>query len=170
MQTTYATQRDEIQLAVLTIGGEKYALDIMSIKEILRYQPITRIPKAPAFVEGVINLRGLVIPIVDMRRRLEVEVSPPTRKTRIVIANLGGKNVGLLVDEVHEVVRVSRADIGPAPSLARGIGSEYLKGVVKRKDELLLLLDFDRILSTEEKIRIAEIKAAKPAVGEVGPA
>jgi purine-binding chemotaxis protein CheW len=163
MKTETRATHDEIQLAVFKVAGDKYALDIMRIKEIQRYQPVTRIPKAPEFIEGVINLRGAVIPIVDMRKRLDLAVTEPTKKTRIVIANVSGKIVGILVDEVNEVVRVSRADIGAAPSIARGIGSEYILGVVKRKDELLLLLDFDRILTTEERVRIEEIKPAKGA-------
>lgn len=151
--------QDEMQLAVFKVAGDKYALDIMRIKEIQRYQTVTRIPKAPAFIEGVINLRGAVIPIVDMRKRLDLPVTEPTKKTRIVIANVSGKIVGILVDEVSEVVRVNRGDIGAAPSIARGIGSEYILGVVKRKDELLLMLDFDRILTTEERVRLGDLKS-----------
>ncbi len=175
MKTEYRSRHDEIQLAVLVVGGEKFALDIMRIMEIQRSQTITRMPKVPDFLEGVINLRGAVIPVVDMRKRLELTVTPTSRKTRIVIANVGGKIVGLLVDEVSEVIRVARSDIGPAPALTRGIGSEYIMGVVKRKDELLLLLDFERILSTEERVKIDEIKkrareTAQPAGEAVKPA
>ena len=158
MKNEIHNKHDEIQLAVLNVGGEKYALDIMRIREIQRHQSITRIPKVPDFIEGIINLRGAVIPIVDMRKRLDLAVTEPTRKTRIVIANVVNKIVGLLVDEVKEVVRVNRGDIGAAPSLTRGIGAEYIMGVVKQKDDLLLLLDFDRILSTEERVRIDEVK------------
>lgn len=166
MKTDNRTAQEEIQLAVFKVAGEKYALDIMRIKEIQRFQTVTRIPKAPAFIEGVINLRGAVIPIVDMRKRLDLEVTEPTKKTRIVIANVTGKIVGILVDEVNEVIRVSRSDIGAAPALARGIGSEYIVGVVKRKDELLLLLDFDKILTTEEKVRISDIKGKSLTAGQ----
>jgi purine-binding chemotaxis protein CheW len=162
MKIDNRAQHEETQLAVFKVAGEKYALDIMRIKEIQRFQAVTRIPKAPEFIEGVINLRGAVIPIVDMRKRLDLAITEPTKKTRIVIANVGGKIVGILVDEVKEVNRVNRSDIGAAPALARGIGSEYIVGVVKRKDELLLLLDFDRILTTEERVRIAEIKGKVP--------
>ncbi len=158
MRKEFRARQDETQLAVLMVGGEKYALDIMRIKEIQRYQAITRMPKVPDFVEGVIHLRGLVIPIVDMRKRLDLPVTEPTRKTRIVIANISGKIVGLLVDEVNEVIRVSRQDIGAAPSLTRGIGAEYINGVVKRNDELLLMLDYERILSTEERVRIEGVR------------
>jgi purine-binding chemotaxis protein CheW len=169
MKNDARLHHDEVQLAVLKVAGEKYALDIMRIKEIQRYQQVTRIPKAPEFIEGVINLRGTVIPIVDMRKRLDLTVAEPTKKTRIVIANVAGKIVGILVDEVNEVVRVNRGDIGMAPAIARGIGSEYITGVVKRKDELLLLLDFDKILTTEERVRIAEIKAKAAAAAQEAP-
>ncbi len=165
MKTDNRVAQEEVQLAVFKVAGEKYALDIMRIKEIQRFQAVTRIPKAPEFIEGVINLRGAVIPIVDMRKRLDLVVTEPTKKTRIVIANVSGKIVGILVDEVNEVIRVSRSDIGAAPALARGIGSEYIVGVVKRKDELLLLLDFDKILTTEERVRISEIKGKSPTAG-----
>ncbi len=166
MKTDNRVAQEEIQLAVFKVAGEKYALDIMRIKEIQRFQAVTRIPKAPEFIEGVINLRGAVIPIVDMRKRLDLLVTEPTKKTRIVIANVSGKIVGILVDEVNEVIRVSRSDIGAAPALARGIGSEYIVGVVKRKDELLLLLDFDKILTTEERVRISEIKGKLAPTGQ----
>lgn len=158
MATEYRNKKDEIQLAILMVGNERYALDIMRIKEIQRQQTITRIPKVPDFVEGVIHVRGAVIPIVDMRKRLDLPATEYSRKTRIVIANLGGKIVGLLVDEVNEVIRVDRASIGAAPSLTRGIGAEYIKGVVRYEEHLILLLDYEKVLSTEEKVRIGKVK------------
>src|SRR5210317_252151 len=105
----------EIQLACFRVGTELYALDIMKIKEIIRPQKLTAIPKAPSFIEGVINLRGAVIPVADMRKRFDQPISKENRKNRIVICSLAGKIIGLLVDEVTEVKRYRRQEIAPAP-------------------------------------------------------
>ncbi|NIQ10356.1 MAG: purine-binding chemotaxis protein CheW, partial [Gammaproteobacteria bacterium] len=102
-------------LACFRIGAELYALDIMRIKEIIRPQKLTPVPKAPSFIEGVINLRGAVIPVADLRKRFDQPVGAETRKNRIVICSLVGKIIGLLVDEVTEVKRYGRKEIAPAP-------------------------------------------------------
>src|SRR6056300_316897 len=97
--------RQEVQLACFKVGPELYALDIMRIKEIIRPQKLTPVPKAPSFIEGVINLRGSVIPVADMRKRFDQPIDEDTRKSRIVICSLAKRNIGLLVDEVKEVKR-----------------------------------------------------------------
>lgn len=149
--------RNEVQLACFRIGPEMYALDILRIKEIIRPQRLTPVPKAPAFIEGVINLRGVVIPVVDLRKRFDQPNLGSDRKTRIIICALSGKIIGLMVDEVAEVRRYSRQEVQPAPKFLKGKGAEFFLGVCRRDDDLVMLLDLEKILSSEEKIDLEKI-------------
>jgi len=149
--------RQEIQLACFRIGTEMYALDILRIKEIIRPQRLTAIPKAPPFIEGVINLRGAVVPVVDLRKRFDQPQSSIDRDTRIMVCALAGKIIGLIVDEVAEVRRYTRPEIQPAPQFLRGRGAEFFLGVCRRDDQLMMLLDLERILSSSERIDLETI-------------
>lgn len=153
----YDGSRQEIQLACFRIGSEMYALDIMRIKEIIRPQRLTPVPKAPPFVEGVINLRGVVVPVVDLRKRFDQPATSPERRTRILICALAGKMIGLLVDEVAEVRRYTRQEIQPAPQYLRGQGSDFFLGVCRRDEQLVMLIDLEKILSSGEKIDLNAI-------------
>lgn len=159
--------RQEIQLACFRIGAELYALDIMRIKEIIRPQKLTAIPKAPAFIEGVINLRGAVIPVADMRKRFAQPVDGDPRKNRIVVCSLVGRVIGLLVDEVLEVRRYSRKEISPAPQFIQGGHADYFLGVARRKDELIMLIDLEKVLSSNEKIELQKLDDAPQVTGKV---
>jgi purine-binding chemotaxis protein CheW len=117
------------QLCTFRVGGEDYAIDIMRVREIIPPLPVTPVPRAPAFVEGVIRLRGDVIPVIDVRRRLGLPIGPATRKTKTLIVNVAGRRLGLVVDEVTEVVRIQRAQIRPAPALVEGGGPRFFLGV-----------------------------------------
>jgi len=154
--------RREIQLACFRIGGEMYALDILRIKEIIRPQKLTPVPKAPPFIEGVINLRGAVIPVVDLRKRFDHAAGGTDRKTRVIICAISGKVIGLIVDEVTEVRRYSRQEVQPAPQFLRGKGAEFFLGVCRRDDDLVMLLDLERILSSGEKIDLEKIEHIAP--------
>lgn len=154
--------RQEIQLACFRIGGEMYALDILRIREIIRPQKLTPVPKAPSFIEGVINLRGAVIPVVDLRKRFDHAASGADRKTRVIICAISGKVIGLIVDEVTEVRRYGRQEIQPAPQFLRGKGAEFFLGVCRRDDDLVMLLDLERILSSGEKIDLEKIEHLAP--------
>ncbi len=149
--------RQEIQLACFRIGPELYALDIMRIKEIIRPQKLTPVPKAPSFIEGVINLRGAVIPVADLRKRFDQPINAETRKNRIVICSLVGKIIGLLVDEVTEVKRYGRKEIAPAPEFIKGPEADYFLGVARRDEELIMLIDLEKVLSTDEKIELQQL-------------
>lgn len=151
------TGRKEIQLACFRIAEEMYALDIMRIKEIIRPQKLTPVPKAPAFVEGVINLRGTVIPVVDLRKRFDQPIDPDNKATRILICTLSGKVVGLIADEVTEVRRYTRREVQPAPHFLKGKGAEYFLGVCRREEELVMLIDLEKILTTDEKINLEKV-------------
>lgn len=152
--------RQEVQLACFRVGGELYALDILRIKEVIRPQKLTAVPKAPPFIEGVINLRGAVIPVVDLRRRFDQSERGVDRGTRVVICALSGRMVGLVVDEVVEVRRYARNEVQSAPQFLRGKGAEFFLGVCRRDEDLVMVLDLERILSTDEKINLEKIEAA----------
>ena len=149
--------RQEIQLACFRIGPELYALDIMRIKEIIRPQKLTPIPKAPSFIEGVINLRGAVIPVADMRKRFDQPISEENSKNRIVVCSLAGQIIGLLVDEVTEVKRYGREEIAPAPQFIKGPQAEYFLGVARCDDDLIMLIDLEKVLSSDEKIELQNL-------------
>jgi purine-binding chemotaxis protein CheW len=158
--------RQEIQLACFRIGTEMYALDILRIKEIIRPQRLTPVPKAPAFIEGVINLRGVVIPVIDLRKRFDQPKTDSDRKTRVIICSLAGKILGLMVDEVAEVRRYSRKEVQPAPKFLKGKGAEFFLGVCRRDDDLVMLLDLERILSSDEKIDLDKIEKTPGRKGQ----
>lgn len=144
------------QLAVFSLGEERYAIDIHVIKEIIRPLKITSLPGAPGFIEGVVNLRGDVIPVIDMRKRFDL---PPREgiECRMIIVRVEGQWVGIEVDSVSEVIRIPHKDIKSPPKVMGGDGARYIEGVCKHGDELVILLNLDQILSTEEKIRLKEI-------------
>ncbi len=150
-------QRQEIQLACFKVGSELYALDIMRIKEIIRPQKLTPVPKAPSFIEGIINLRGAVVPVADLRKRFDQPISAESRKNRIVVCSLAGKIIGLLVDEVTEVKRFGRKDVAPAPQFIKGPQADYFLGVARHDDELIMLIDLEKVLSNDEKIELQKL-------------
>ena len=155
---TGVAERQEVQLACFRVGSELYALDIMSIREIIRPQKLTAVPRAPRFIEGVINLRGAVIPVADLRKRFDQPCLEESRKNRVVICSVSGRIVGLLVDEVLEVRRYGRQDVAPAPQFLKGPEAEFFLGVARRGDDLVMVLDLDRILSSDEQIALQSME------------
>jgi len=127
--TAPAAEEALVQLCTFRVGGEDYAVDVMRVREIIRPLPVTPVPRAPAFVDGVIRLRGEVVPIVDVRRRFGLPVGAAGHKTRFVIVHVAGRRLGLVVDEVCEVVRLARGDIRAAPRLVGQEGPRFFVGV-----------------------------------------
>jgi len=158
--TDVAMIGDERQLVVFQLGAELYGVEISRVHEIIRLQSVTRVPKAPGFVEGVINLRGKVIPVVDLRRRFGLPTADHTRASRIVVVELGDQVVGIVVDGVSEVLRVNTATVEPPSPVVAGIDSEYLHGIAKLTDRLVILLDLDRILARDERRALETAPAA----------
>lgn len=150
--------RQEIQLACFRVGEQLYALDILRIKEIIRPQKLTPVPKAPPFIEGVINLRGAVIPVIDLRKRFDQPTAAADRKTRVIICSLSGRILGLVVDDVAEVRRYARQEVQSSPRFLRGKGAEFFLGVCRRGEELVMLLDLEKILASDEKIELDKIE------------
>jgi len=139
-----------LQLVSFKIGSEEFGVDILKVQEINRMVEITKVPQAPHYVEGVINLRGKVIPIVDLRKRFNLELKEYDKNTRIVVVNIGGNIMGLVVDSVSEVLRLPSSTIEPAPEIVTGINSEYIKGVAKLEDRLLIFLDLSKVIDMNE--------------------
>jgi len=156
-----AYRSDELlQLVSFNIGDEEFGVDILKVQEINRMAQITRVPNAPEYVEGVINLRGKVIPIVDLRKRLGMPHKDYDKDTRIVVVELDAKVIGFVVDAVSEVIRIKKSITEPPPPMASGIDSEYITAIGKLEDRLLILLDLMKILSSDEKNALIDMDAA----------
>jgi purine-binding chemotaxis protein CheW len=147
------------QLVSFKIGDEEFGVDILRVQEINRMISVTRVPNAPPFVEGIINLRGKVIPIVELRKRLGMEPRERDNNTRIVVVDVNGRTIGFIVDAVNEVLRVPTSVIEPPPALTAGIDAEFITAIGKLEDRLLILLDLERVLSTDEKSELEAVAA-----------
>ena len=143
-----------LQLVTFKVAEEEFGLEILKVQEIIRTMEITKVPRSPAFVEGVINLRGKVIPIIDLRRRFGLDTRAHDQQTRIVVIELGQMIVGFVVDSVSEVLRIPAATVEPPPPIVAGIDSEYINGVGKLPDRLLILLDLDKLLTAGERLAV----------------
>ena len=142
-----------MQIVRFYVGGQQYAIDIMQVKEIITPVRIVSVPSAPDFVEGIIELRGAFLPIVDVRKRFGLTPAATTRESKYIIANLSGQNVALIVDAVLDVRRIALADIESTPALARS-GDErqsFVVGLARWDDEIAMLVDLGRILSDSER-------------------
>lgn len=146
-----------LQLVTFKLGAEEFGVDILKVQEINKMMSITKIPNAPTFIEGVINLRGKIIPIVDLRKRLGFRDQPYDKSTRIIVVELDGLVLGFIVDSVSEVLRIPENTIEPPPSMVAGIESEYIEGVGKLDERLLILLELKKVFSSPEKKDIENI-------------
>ena len=149
--------RSEEQLVIFNLGTETYGVDIVIVREIIRMQSITSVPRTPDFVEGVINLRGKIIPIIDLHKRFELSKAEETKDTRIIVVEVGDISLGMIVDSVNEVLRIPSKDIDPPPQVINsGINKEYLRGVGKVEEDLIIILDLEKILHEEEHKELEE--------------
>jgi purine-binding chemotaxis protein CheW len=146
-----------LQLVSFMIQNEEFAIDILFVQEINRMLQITKVPNAPAFVSGVVNLRGRVIPVIDLRTKLGMEVKEHDKNTRIVVVEVKEKTVGFIVDAVKEVLRIPASITEPPPELVIGINSEFIMAVGKLEDRLITLIDIEKILSNSEAKSLSEV-------------
>jgi purine-binding chemotaxis protein CheW len=160
--TKIGTPDSLLQIVTFQVGTEVFALDILKVHEIIRFQQLTRVPNLPNYVEGVLNLRGKVIPVVGLRQRIGLERKEPTSTTKIIVASVKEDVLGFMVDSVSEVLRIGADTVEPAPRLGEG-GQRYVSGVGKVNNQLLLLLDLDKLLNQDEN---TEVLAAKAAAAE----
>lgn len=156
--TSFDEQKKEtaelLQLVSFFIGNEEFAVDILYVQEINRMSQVTKVPNSPDFVDGVINLRGRVIPVIDLRLRLGMPKKESDKNTRIIVMEVTGKTVGFIVDSVNEVLRIPKNVTEAPPDLAVGVNSEFIKSVGKLEDRLLILIDLEKILSKEENLEL----------------
>jgi purine-binding chemotaxis protein CheW len=144
-----------MQLVSFRLAQEEYGIEITRVREIILMGEITRVPQTPSYVKGLINLRSTVIPVIDLRIRFGLAEADVTDESRIMVVNVAGKTIGIVVDAVSEVLRVSSEQIAPPPPTVVSLGTEYLTGLVKLEKQLLLLLDIDKLLGAEEHAALA---------------
>jgi purine-binding chemotaxis protein CheW len=143
------TREKLLQLVGFHVGGEEFAIDILRVQEIIRTQQLTRVPNSPDFMEGVMNLRGKIIPVIALRRRFGLEEVAADKQNRIVVVEIQGTVLGFIVDAVSEVLRIPADTVEPPPRLG-SVEREYVSGVGKLGDRLLILIDTDRLMTPAE--------------------
>jgi purine-binding chemotaxis protein CheW len=157
MAPEFRTQTTEEQVVVFSLADELYGLDISRVQGIIKMPEVTRVPRAAEFVEGVINLRGEIVPIIDLRKRFGLAHHKDSVDTRIINVEMGDHLVGLIVDAVEEVLNIPSDVIEPPPDLVTTVDSAYLRSIAKLQDRLVILLDLDRVLSTAEQQAIGRM-------------
>jgi purine-binding chemotaxis protein CheW len=148
-----------LQLVSFNIGEEEFGVDILKVQEINRMVDVTRVPNTPEYVDGVINLRGKVIPIIDLRRRFGMARKEKDKNTRIIVVELNNKVLGFVVDAVSEVLRIKKSVSEPPPPIIAGIDADYITAIAKLENRLLILLDLEKVLTTEEHAEMEAIAA-----------
>ena len=149
-----------LQFVIFQVGVQIFGVEIKRVKEIQRYREITPLPKAPAFLEGVIEVRGTLVPVVDLRKRFEIADFKNDARTRIIILRSIGRRIGIVVDSVHRVLPIPLSDIKAPPAIAHAHDSNPIMAVAKHKNELYVILDLDHILSSAEKLTLSKVKLA----------
>lgn len=149
-----------IQLVGFNLGDEEFGVDILKVQEINRMVDITKVPQSPDFVEGVINLRGEIIPVIDLRKRFGLSKKEADRQTRIIVAEVGDSTLGFVVDAVSEVIRIKSNTVEAPPKIVTGQHADYIHGVGKIDDRLLMLIDIDKVLSQSEISRLDQLAEA----------
>ena len=157
MTTAVDAASGEEQLVVFDLAAETYGVDIGAVREIIRMQDITKVPGAPEFVEGIINLRGNVIPVLDLRKRFRLDVGTRDKDNRILVVDIGGQDIGVVVDAVTEVLRITPDSVEPPSSVITTADSVYLLGIVKLEGRLVILLDLEKVLSESEKATLTDV-------------
>jgi len=148
--TGLAATADSMQLVSFRLGEETYGIEITKIREIILMGQITQVPETPSYIKGLINLRSMVLPVIDLRLRFGLAEGELTEESRIMVLNVGSRTIGIVVDAVSEVLRVSGDQISEAPPTVASMGNEYMTGLVRLEEHLLILLDVDKLFGEEE--------------------
>jgi purine-binding chemotaxis protein CheW len=151
---THTPMAEVLQLVTFTLGNEEYAVDILKVQEINRMADIAKVPNSPSYVEGVINLRGRVIPVVNLRRRFGLGEKDRDARSRIVIMDVQGVTMGLVVDSVSEVLRIPSGIVEATPPMASDVSTEFIRGIAKLEDRLIILIDMDKLIERPESVAI----------------
>ena len=147
----------ERRLVIFHLAGEAYGVDVGVVHEIMRMQPITRVPQAPSYVEGVINLRGRIIPTVDMRKRFSLPESEPGKDSRIMVVDAGGQSISIVVDGVSEVVRLPEDTVEHLSRIVASADTDYLLGIANHEGRMIILLDLDKVLAKDAVKSLPEV-------------
>jgi len=149
---------EELKVVVFALGKEEYGVEVDRVRTIERMMPMTRVPKTPKFVKGVVNLRGIVVPVIDLRERFGLETADYTEDSRIIIVNQQSIEVGLIVDSANDVVDVDEDHVEEPPEIVGGIRAKYLRGIAKLEDNrLLVLLNLQEVLNKDEIIQLEQL-------------
>jgi purine-binding chemotaxis protein CheW len=147
------TTGDDVQLVTFKVAGQDFAFNIFQVERILRYEAPAPLPKAPDFLEGVLQYRGAAVPLIDLRKRLGV-AAPHREETRTVILEWDGGNIGIVVDAVTEVLQVAATEVTAPPSLVKGLAAEYITGLVVKNGRTIIVVNTSRLLSSNEKLAL----------------
>jgi purine-binding chemotaxis protein CheW len=152
--TTTTRTGDEVQLVTFRVAGQEFAFNIFQVERILRYEAPARLPKAPEFLEGILQYQGGPVPVIDLRKRLGV-AAPLKDETRIVVLDLEGGRIGMVVDAVTEVLQVGAADVTAPPPIVQGLAADYITGLVGRDGGTIIVLNTGKLLASKEKLALA---------------
>lgn len=147
----------ELQLVVFKLDKEEYGVNIMQVQEISPYQKLTKVPNSPAFVDGIVNLRGDVIPVVSLKKKFNLTETEVTELTRLIVINNGDRRTGFVVDDASEVITISDKDVEEAPAMIVGADRKYIQGVGKIDKRILIILDLHKLLTEEEENQLKDI-------------
>jgi purine-binding chemotaxis protein CheW len=151
------------------LAGEEYGIEILSVHEIIGIMPITCVPGTPDYICGIINLRGKIIPIVDLRRKFGMESKAQTAETCIIVVHVQGVEVGTVVDRVSEVLSIAAGDIEPPPSFGKDVNTDYILGIGKSQSKVKILLNIDRVIATDQLVQLQKIAGADTAAEDSMP-
>ncbi len=149
----------EMQYVVFRLGNERFCVDISNVSAITEYKEITSVPNSPSYIEGVINLRGDIIPVVNLKKRFNIEEIERSDDTRIVNINFNGKDIGFIVDEASQVLRIGQENIEAAPEIIKGKERAYISGIAKIDDRIAIVLDLAHIFNDEERLAVMGLKS-----------
>ncbi len=154
-------ENDLIQLVTFQLGDELYGIDIMNVKEIQKVKEIRAIPNAPMYVEGIFNLRGVIIPVINLHKRFHIKKAELSEEDKMLsgflIISINGRMLGVYIDKVSRVMTIEKSDIQPPPQMIAGIGTEYIQGVVKEEDGYLIILDINRLFDPKELQQLGKL-------------
>lgn len=148
---------EEMQYIIFSLGNEEYGISIMNVEEITEYKESVSVPNTPKFVEGIINLRGEIVPIISLKKRFNIEETEISSEARVIVIGINNKKVGFIVDEASQVLRINEENIEPAPDIVVGVDKQYITGIGKIEDKMVILLDLEYILTDNEKKEIQNI-------------
>jgi purine-binding chemotaxis protein CheW len=157
--TDSAAEAQPREFLVFSLGSEEYAIDILKAQEIRGYENVTRIASAPPFIKGVTNLRGVIVPIIDLRIKFNLDRVEYDNQTVVIVVNVSGRVVGVVVDGVSDVLSLTPEQIKPAPEFGLSLSSDYLSGLASLEDRMLVLVDIDRMLTSEEMALVEKTAA-----------